>query len=88
MLFEIALRGERFGAVRALKWLVARMNLLVPDQVAHLGEGLVAAGMVAGVGPLPVVHASVLLEGRALGEGLVALLAAELPPLVGLLVVL
>ena len=49
------------------------MNSLMPYKVANLTKCLVTAIMVALVRLLLVVDASMLLQGRILGEGLITL---------------
>ena len=73
MLLEVATAGELLVAELAREGFLSGVDALVPDEVGYLGEGLLAAGVLAAVGLCLVVDAGVLLQGRVLGEGLVAL---------------
>lgn len=82
MLLKVAAARELFVAILAGEGLLARVDALVPNQVGHLAEGLAAARMLALIGLLAVVNASVLLQRRVLCEGLITLLTLEGPVLI------
>lgn len=73
VLFQIASTGKFLVAEFACERFLAGMDSLVADQVRNLGEGLLAAWELAAVRLRLVVHSGVLLQGRVLREGLVAL---------------
>lgn len=62
MLLQIALASKLFGAVITFERFFTLVDLLVTDQVGHLGERFIAALMVALVRALAVVHSGVLLQ--------------------------
>ena len=62
MLLEIALAGKLFGAVITFERFLAHVNLLMTDQIGHLGERFIAALMIALVRALTIMHSSVLLQ--------------------------
>ena len=73
VLFEVGSTGELLVAVLALKRFFTSMDSLVPDQVRHLAESLVATLKIALVGLLLVVDSCVFLQRRVLSERLVTL---------------
>lgn len=73
VLLQIGPTCKLLIAILALEGLLPRVDSLVPNEVAHLAECLVAAIMVALVGLLLIVDPSVLLERGVLGESLVTL---------------
>ena len=73
VLLEVRTRRKLLVAILALKRFFTRMNSLMPYKVANLTKCLVTAIMVALVRLLLVVDASMLLQGRILGEGLITL---------------
>ena len=73
MLFEVGSTGELLVAVLALKRFFTSMDSLVPDQVRHLAESLVATLKIALVRLLLVVDSCVFLQRRVLSERLVTL---------------
>ena len=77
MLLQITTGGELLRAVGTFEWLIASMDSLMPYQVGYLRESLGAAGMVAGVWLLLVMHSSVLLERRVLSKSLITRVAIE-----------
>lgn len=77
VLLQIGARSKCLIALGALEWLLSRVDSLVSDQVGHLAEGHVAAGVLADERLHFVVHASVFLQTRVLSELLVALSASQ-----------
>ena len=73
MLFEVGSTGELLVAVLALKRFFTSMDSLVPDQVRHLAESLVATLKIALVRLLLVMDSCVFLQRRVLSERLVTL---------------
>ena len=73
MLLEVGTTCELLVAVLTLEWFFTRVDSLVPNEITHLAECLVAALVVALVGLLLVVDPGVFLQGRVLGESLVTL---------------
>jgi len=61
VLLQIGARAEALVAHIAQEGLFARVDPLVPNQIAHLGEGLVAALHLALERLEPIMHALMLL---------------------------
>ena len=62
VLLQVTLRGELLRAVSAFEGLVPVVNLLMPDEIAHLGKRLPTSSKVASMGSLPVMDSIVLLQ--------------------------
>lgn len=73
VLLQIAATSEPLVAELAGEGFLAGVDPLMPDQVRDLGEGLLAARVLAAVRLRLVVDASMLLQRGVLSEGLVAL---------------
>ena len=73
MLLQIAATCKFLVAEFAGERFLSRMYPLVADEVRDLREGLLATWVLTAIGLGLVMDAGVLLQGRVLGEGLVAL---------------
>lgn len=88
VLFQITFRRKLLWTIRTIILLLPLVDLLVPNEVGHLSEGLAASRGITLVRPLPVMDSLVFLQRGALGESLVTPLAFKISGLVCLLVVL